>query len=229
MNKTVIIVAGGIGLRMNSETPKQFLEIAGKPILMHTILKFFHFDQKINIVLVLPFDHIATWNMLCSQHRFTIPHQIETGGSERFYSVKKGLQHAMPGGLAAIHDGVRPLVPEQLIKESFEAAAKFGSAIPVIPPAESLRKTEGESSYPVDRDLFRLVQTPQTFKTDLITEAYERPFKPEFTDDATVFEAAGNTIHLIPGAPENIKITRPADLIFAKAILHQQTGAQTKC
>jgi len=221
MQKSVIIVAGGLGMRMNSDIPKQFLVIAGKPVLMHTLLKFYHFYQQINIVLVLPHEHIETWNLLCSQHRFFIPHQIETGGTERFYSVKNGLKHIDEKGVVAIHDGARPLVSGELIQNSFEAAAKFGSAIPVIKPSESIRKIDCSNSDPVDRDHYRLVQTPQTFKASLILEAYELPWQPQFTDDATVLEAAGHKVHLIEGAPENIKITRPSDLIFAEALLNQ--------
>lgn len=219
MQKTVIVVAGGLGKRMNSETPKQFLLVAGKPLLIHTLLKFYHFDQKMKIVLVLPHEYIDTWNILCSQHRFFIPHQIEPGGSARFFSVKNGLKQVDKNGLVAIHDGVRPLVPFQLIQSGFEAAARFGSAIPVIRPSESLRKIDNANSYPVDRDQYRLIQTPQIFNAALIAEAYELPWQPQFTDDATVFEANGNEVHLIEGAPENIKITLHSDLLFAEALL----------
>jgi 2-C-methyl-D-erythritol 4-phosphate cytidylyltransferase len=221
MQKSVIIVAGGLGMRMNSDLPKQFMIVAGKPVLMHTLLKFYHFDQKLNIVLVLPREHIETWNLLCSQHRFFIPHQIETGGSERFFSVKNGFKHIDEKGIVAIHDGVRPLVSGELIQHSFDAAAKFGSAIPVTKPPESVRKVDSSNSHPVDRDHYRLVQTPQTFKASLILEAYELAWKPQFTDDATVLEAAGHQVHLIEGAPENIKITRPSDLIFAEALFNE--------
>ena len=221
MKKNVIIVAGGVGLRMNTEIPKQFLPIAGKPLLMHTILRFFHFDGKMQIIVVLPFDHIETWNRLCSEHRFLVPHRVITGGSQRFYSVKNGLAYVAPDELVAIHDGVRPLVSEELILRSFETAAVFGSAIPVIKPAESLRKVEDSKSHPIDRDRFRLVQTPQTFKSSLIIEAYNQPFKNEFTDDASVYEASGYQVQLIEGSPENIKITRPADLRFAEAWLSE--------
>lgn len=221
MQKSVIIVAGGSGIRMNSDLPKQFMKVAGKPVLMHTMLKFYHYDQQINLILVLPHEHIETWNLLCSQHRFFIPHQIETGGKERFFSVKNGLKYIEKMGLVAIHDGVRPLVSGELIKNSFEAAAKFGSAIPVIKPSESIRKIDNSSSFTVDREQYRLVQTPQTFMASLILEAYELPWQPQFTDDATVLEASGHITHLIEGAPENIKITRPSDLLFAEALLNQ--------
>ncbi len=214
-----MIVAGGAGSRMNSDVPKQFLILADKPLLMHTISRFFNFEPKIEIILTLPFAHIETWNNLCSRYRFTIPHQIVAGGSERFFSVKNGLAKAEQSGVIAIHDGVRPLVTDRLIKRGFETAEKRGSAIPVITPTESLRKVENDISYPVDRNSYFLVQTPQTFKTNLIVEAYNRDYQPEFTDDATVFEAAGHVIHLIEGDRHNLKITTPADLHIAGYLL----------
>jgi len=219
IKKAVVIVAGGSGKRMELEMPKQFLDIAGKPLLMHTINKFYHFDQQIQIILVLPFDYIETWNRLCSEHRFTIAHEIVPGGDERFFSVKKGLAKVSENCLVAIHDGVRPLVSDDVIANAFLAAEKFGSAIPVIPPNESLRQKMDVGSEPVNRDQYVLVQTPQVFKSDLIKAAYQIPYQEKFTDDATVFEAAGHTIHLLDGNQENIKITRPADLAFAEAIL----------
>ncbi len=214
----VVIVAGGSGKRMGSETPKQFIKLLGKPVLMHTINKFYQFDAKIYIVLALPFHHIETWNRICSEHRFTIAHEIVPGGDERYFSVKNGLEKIDNKSLVAIHDGVRPLVYEEVIERAFRAAEQYGGAIPVIPPSESIRKIDGDSSVPVDRNQFILAQTPQAFKSGLIKKAYEIPYQERFTDDATVFEAAGHSIHLVDGNAENIKITRPADLIFAEAI-----------
>jgi 2-C-methyl-D-erythritol 4-phosphate cytidylyltransferase len=219
IKKTVVIVAGGSGKRMELEMPKQFIEVAGIPILMHSINKFYHFDQQIQVILVLPFDYIETWNRLCSEHRFTIAHEIVPGGEERFFSVKKGLSKVAKNGIVAIHDGVRPLVSEEVIASAFLAAEKYGGAIPVIPPNESLRQIMDVGSVPLNRDQYVLVQTPQVFKSDLIKAAYEISYQEKFTDDATVFEAAGHTIHLLEGNLENIKITKPADLIFAEAIL----------
>ncbi len=217
--KAVIIVAGGSGKRMGGDVPKQFIEVCGKPILMHTLLRFFNFDAQIFIVLVLPFEHIETWNRLCSQHRFMLPHQVVAGGDERYDSVKNGLQKIDDEWLVAIHDGVRPLVSSETIGKSFELAAGFGSAIPVIPVKESLREVNEQQNKPVDRTNFRLVQTPQTFKSSLIRKAYQKPYNPLFTDDATIFEAAGNVVHLFEGSPENIKITTPADLKIAEVLL----------
>ncbi len=219
MKRSVVIVAGGTGSRMKSETPKQFLELASSPVLIHTIRRFYDVDPTMNIVVVLPFEHIETWNLLCTKHRFSIAHQVVTGGETRFFSVKNGLDCALPADLIAIHDGVRPLVTSTLIASSFDAAAKHGSAIPVIPPSESLRKIENDGSRPVDRSKHGLVQTPQTFNAKLITEAYQQDYQAHFTDDATVFEAAGHPVHLIDGEPQNIKLTTPFDLFMAERML----------
>ncbi len=217
--KAVVIVAGGSGKRMKSEVPKQFIDLADRPILMHTINKFYQFDQQIHVVLTLPFEHIETWNRLCTEHRFTIAHDIIPGGNERFFSVQNGLSKVSDDCLVAIHDGVRPLVSEEVINKTYFSAQKHGGAIPVIHPGESIRQRSIKGSKAVNRDQFVLVQTPQTFKSNLIKEAYQLPYKKNFTDDATVFEAAGHTIHLVEGNQENIKITRPSDLVFAEAIL----------
>lgn len=217
--KSAVIVAGGKGSRMKTEFPKQFIEIAGKPVLMHTILKFYHCFQDIQIVVVLPFEQIETWNRLLSEYRFTIPHQIAPGGTERFYSVKNGLAKIQDIGVVAIHDGVRPLVSEKVIRQSFMVAQESGGAIPVIRPAESLRKISKNENLPVNRNDYRLVQTPQTFQTKRIKKAYEQPYQTRFTDDATVFEAAGNTVSLIDGNIENLKITHPFDLKVVELIL----------
>jgi len=221
-NKAVTIVAGGSGKRMESETPKQFLQIAGKPVLMHTILRFFHYDPQILIVVVLPFEHIETWNRLCSKHRFIIAHQVVQGGEERYFSVKNGLKLIPDDYLIAIHDGVRPMVSGEVIEKSFALASLYGGAIPVLLPSESIRKFTQKDSFPVNREEYRLVQTPQTFKADLIKKAYEKPFEPRFTDDATVFEASGHPVHLFDGNVENIKITRPFDLLIAGLYLKNE-------
>jgi len=219
LKKAVIIVAGGSGKRMGSETPKQFLLLAGKPVLMHTINKFHLVFPGIKIVLVLPFDHIQIWNLLCSEHRFIVAHEIVAGGEERFFSVQNGLSKLGEDCLVAIHDGVRPLVSEEVIANTFEAAKKYGASIPVIHPAESLRQLSHDNSKSVNRNEFVLVQTPQTFKSKLIKRAYKRPYQENFTDDATVFEAAGHKVHLVEGNPENVKITRPFDLLVTEAFI----------
>jgi 2-C-methyl-D-erythritol 4-phosphate cytidylyltransferase len=218
-SKSVIIVAGGSGSRLPAESPKQFLLLAGRPVIMHTIQKFREFATDIKIILVLPFAYIELWNRLISQYRFTIPHQITSGGTERFHSVKNGLQLAPDEGLIAVHDGVRPLVSANVIHQSFKIAALHGGAVPVVLPSESLRRINMDKNYPVDRNQYRLVQTPQTFRASLLKKAYNKPFETHFTDDATVFEANNNKITLFEGNRENIKITWPSDLRFAEALI----------
>ena len=217
--KYVIIVAGGSGQRMKSILPKQFIDLAGKPILMHTIHKFYTYDADIALILVLPVDHIPLWKDLCERFQFSIPHQITTGGETRFHSVKNGLALAGEEGLVAIHDGVRPLISHDTIDRCFLGAAQWGNAIPCIPVHESVREEQKEGNKIIDRSKLKLIQTPQVFKIHLIKKAFEQPFDPCFTDDASVLERFGEKIHLVEGNRENIKVTEPVDLIFAEGVL----------
>jgi 2-C-methyl-D-erythritol 4-phosphate cytidylyltransferase len=219
MKKFAIIVAGGSGSRMGSEIPKQFLEISGKPILMHTIQVFYSYDPEIEIILVLPEEQQKFWDELCIQYSFSITHRITTGGETRFHSVKNGLRLIEGPGIVFIHDGVRPLVSVETLEKCFQNAVKSGNAIPVLPVSESLRKKKGAESISVDRSLFFNVQTPQTFRTEQIQEAFRQNFDPEFTDDASVAEKSGFRIFLVEGNRENIKITTSTDLIVAEAFL----------
>jgi 2-C-methyl-D-erythritol 4-phosphate cytidylyltransferase len=220
MNLYALIVAGGAGKRMGTQIPKQFLELDGKPVLMHTISRFRAFDESIEIITVLPRNQINFWKELCMKYSFSIPHKLVTGGSSRFMSVKNGLDHVDVNSLVAVHDGVRPLVTIQTIKRCFEAAKEFGNAVPVIVPADSLRMIKEQRSLPVDRKLIRIIQTPQVFESGLIKNAYLQEYSAEFTDDATVLEKTGEKIHLVEGNRENIKITNPGDLAIAAALLH---------
>jgi 2-C-methyl-D-erythritol 4-phosphate cytidylyltransferase len=219
MQKTVIIVAGGSGSRMKTELPKQFLKIGGKVVLMHTILRFIEYDSSIKIRLVLPENQISYWLEVCKEYEFNIQHEIFSGGITRFHSVKNGLNELSNDGLVAIHDGVRPFVSVDTIRRCFLGAEEYGAAIPVIDVYEILRKTDGDYSYTVDRNSFKLVQTPQVFESRFILEAYNRNFDETFTDDASVFESTGKLVMLVEGNRENIKITAPADLILAEAYL----------
>ena len=221
--KTAIIVAGGKGERMYSEIPKQFLELAGKPILMHTLEKFHFFSDEMELILVLPALQIDFWKELCEKHHFFLPHKIVEGGSARFFSVKNGLQQAENSdGLIAIHDGVRPLVDMETIKRSFESAEQMGASIPVVDMIESLRKVTENGSVAVDRNAFKLVQTPQVFQSEIILKSYEQPYNEQFTDDASVVESAGYSVQLVEGNRENIKITNVLDLQLAEILLKQQ-------
>ncbi len=221
MNKAAVLVAGGKGMRMGTSLPKQYLPLAGKPVLMHTLEKFFSADPSLLLILVLPKEDFEYWNSLCVSHAFVLPHQLVAGGESRFQSVKNGLM-ALPfqEGLVAIHDGVRPFVSEKVIQNSFELAAEKGSAIPVVALKDSLRKVEtsGESSFQ-DRAHFRLVQTPQTFQLKPLLKAFAVEELAIFTDDATVYEHQGWEISLIEGNPENIKLTTPEDLAFAEYLV----------
>ncbi len=215
----VMIVAGGKGSRMGSEIPKQFLPILGIPLLMHTFRVFHSYNAELKIILTLPPDHIEYWQKLCHQHRFDIPHQIMEGGEQRFFSVKKGLAAIHGNGITAIHDGVRPLVSLATIDRCFKTAREKGNAIPVMGVTESLRMKQDQDSFPLDRDKYFMVQTPQVFDTNELLKAYEQPFHPSFTDDATVLEKYGKKINLVDGNRENIKITTPIDIMMAEIIL----------
>ena len=219
MNKTAIIVAGGKGERMNADVPKQFLEILGKPILMHTLEAFMNFDASLQLILVLPAAQIDFWETLCEAHDFNIPYQIVAGGQTRFHSVKNGLNAVKTPSLVAIHDGVRPLVSKDTIARCFDTAAKFGAAIPTMDSIESIRFVDANGSKSVDRTAYKMVQTPQVFDAELLKKAYEQDFSVLFTDDASVVEAMGATVHLVDGNRENIKITTEFDLIVAERLL----------
>ncbi len=219
-----ILVAGGKGLRMGGVVPKQFQVVAGRPVLMHTIEAFRCFDARVQIIVVLPCEQQAYWAELCEQYRFEVPFRVADGGATRFHSVQNGLA-LVPDeadALVAVHDGVRPLVSAAVIAACYDEAARSGGAVPVTPVVETLRHLVPAASpagVTVNRDAYRLVQTPQTFRADLLKAAYRQPYTEAFTDDASVFEAAGNTVALVEGNRENVKLTTPFDLRVAEALL----------
>ncbi|MDN5215938.1 2-C-methyl-D-erythritol 4-phosphate cytidylyltransferase [Fulvivirgaceae bacterium BMA12] len=217
-----LIVAGGTGRRMKSDLPKQFLEISGSPILMHTIKAFYQYSNQIKIVLVLPEGDFDTWHELCQRHDFQITHQLQSGGNTRFQSVKRGLEKLPEKGLVAIHDGVRPLVEEATIATSFNLARKDQSAIAAVRLKESIRRVDNETSNALDRSEFRLIQTPQTFDLALIKQAYLIAEDQTLTDDASVVERAGYKISLFEGSYRNIKITTPEDLVIASCLMDRR-------
>lgn len=220
MKKIALIVAGGAGSRMKSVTPKQFMLLSGRPVLMHSISAFISYDKNISILLVLPQNQVETWNRLCEEFSFNIEHQIAEGGETRFNSVKNGLALITDEyALVAIHDGVRPLVSQSTIKTCFEFAEKKGNAIPGIPSNDSLRELKVNTSLAVNRDNYRLIQTPQCFSLEQLKEAYQQNYSEKFTDDASVVEMMGGEIHLVDGNRENIKITTEEDLIIAEALM----------
>lgn len=216
MKKYALIVAGGSGSRMKSELPKQFIEIGGKPILMHTLSKFSNCDE---IVLVLPESQIEFWSQLCKKYNYELKHTIIKGGESRFQSVKKGLEKVDKNTLVTIHDGVRPFITSEIIENSFKTAQEKGNAIVGVDSKDSLRKISAKGNAHVYRSEYKIIQTPQTFNSSQIKEAYNQEEKSIFTDDASVLEALGESIHLIEGDYRNIKITSPEDLIIAEAYL----------
>lgn len=217
-----IIVAGGTGKRMKSELPKQFLEICGLPVLMHTVKAFYDYSPLLNIILVLPGDDFDTWKNLCEKHQFKIPLQLQSGGKTRFQSVKRGLEKLPGQGLVAIHDGVRPLIDKPIIAASFNLASIHKTAIAAVRLKESIRMTDQDATVAMDRSRFRLIQTPQTFDISLIKKAYRINEDNALTDDASVAERAGHKISLFEGSYENIKITTPEDLTIANCLMHER-------
>jgi len=226
MQKAAVLVAGGRGTRMGAPISKQYLPIAGLPILMHTLSVFHQVDSAIELILVIPKDDFAYWNELCEKFQFQIPHQLVAGGNSRFQSVKNGISAiSFEEGLVAIHDGVRPFVNESVIQESFEKAAETGSAVAVIALKDSIRKlTDDGKNFYQERQYFRLVQTPQTFDLKRIRKAFQVTELPQFTDDATVYEHQGWEVTLISGNPENIKITTPEDMDYAEYLAERRNG-----
>ena len=216
-----IILAGGKGLRMGTDIPKQFLPIGGMPVLMRTIRRFHEYDASLRIILVLPKAQQDYWKQLCEKYQFEDDYAVADGGATRFHSIKSGLQ-LIPDeeqGVVAVHDGVRPFPAVEVIHDCYEAARQTGAAIPVIPIVETVRKLESDHSHTVPRDHYRLVQTPQAFDIQLHKRAYAQEYNDGFTDDASVVESLGHPITLVNGNRENIKITTPFDLIVAEAIL----------
>ncbi len=218
MKKYILIVAGGKGLRMGGDVPKQFLPIGGKPVLMRTIEAFYRYDSSIEIILVLPVEQQAYWQFLCKEYTFSIPHRIADGGDTRFHSVNNGLKLVGEEGLIGIHDGVRPFVSREVIDRCFTEAAQKQAVIPVTGIVETIRHLSKERSRTVNRDEYKLVQTPQVFSVSLLKKAYEQPYNPAFTDDASVVETLGVTVYCVEGNRENIKLTTPFDLKVANVL-----------
>lgn len=217
----VIIVAGGKGLRMGGEIPKQFLPVNGKPVLMRTIERFRAYSPKLGIILVLPKTQQEYWCNLCLEHAFQAAYTIADGGETRFHSVRNGLSLIPDGerGVVGVHDGVRPFVSTEVIGRCYEAARKSGAVIPVTPVVETLRYVgDSEAGRNVARSDYRLVQTPQAFDIQLLKKAYGQEYSEAFTDDASVAESIGVSVTMVDGNRENIKITTPFDMTVAEAL-----------
>jgi len=216
MQKVALIVAGGIGERMNSTIPKQFLLLKGIPILMHTLKKFSHFEK---IFLVLPSIQFDYWYSLCNTYNFTLKHTLVAGGKTRFHSVKNGLGKVDDGSVVAIHDGVRPLASTSLVNRLISKTKDGIGIIPIVPVRDSIRKVDGENSIAIDRKNLHKVQTPQCFLSIDIKNAYTQEFSEHFTDDASVFENNGGQITAILGEEKNLKITTEEDLKISSHFL----------
>lgn len=216
MKKHIIIVAGGKGLRMGGDIPKQFVPIGGKPVLMRTLEAFYTYDPAMQLILVLPVSQQPYWTELCNTYGFTLPHVVANGGETRFHSVKNGLAKVEGDGWVGVHDGVRPFVSTEVIARCYEQVREKQAVIPVVDVVETLRRLTGAGSETVPRSAYKLVQTPQVFDVNLLRRAYQQPYTDAFTDDASVVEALGEQVYLVEGNRENIKLTTPSDLKMAE-------------
>lgn len=223
MKKYAVIVAGGSGSRMGTQVPKQFLMLYNRPVLWYSLRAFLDAYEDLEIVLVLPEEHMETGKKLLASTQ--APHRIRAvaGGATRFHSVKKGLDSISDRSIIFVHDGVRCLVTPTLIRRCFEKALETGNAIPAIRCVDSVRVEMSDGNRPLDRDTIRIIQTPQTFSSELIQLAFGQPYDESFTDEAVVVEKTGASIHLVEGEPTNIKITRPIDLVIAEKILGERS------
>ncbi len=219
MQRSTILVAGGSGKRLGGPVPKQFQTVKGRPLLMWTMEAFHRFDPAMQLVVVLPLEHFDIWKALCMGHRFFIAHEVVAGGEQRWHSVKAGLARVEGDGLVAVHDGVRPLVTTELIARCFEAADKSAAAIPVVPVVPSIRETTADGSRALDRSKLLAVQTPQCFHADLLRKAFEQPYDPAFTDEATLVERLGVKVALVEGEDSNIKVTTAMDMRLVELAL----------
>ena len=223
MKKYIIVVAGGKGLRMGGETPKQFQLIGGKPVVMVTLERLHAIDPSVQLILVLPAEHIEEWKRLSREYSFAVPLLLAQGGSTRFHSVQNGLAQVddIEEALVGVHDGVRPFVSREMLDNCFREALVHGAAIPMIDLQDSLRHIVGSNGVTevVPRDRYKLVQTPQVFRLSLLRRAYEQRFVEMFTDDASVVEALGEQVVCVEGNRENIKLTTPFDLMVAKTLM----------
>jgi 2-C-methyl-D-erythritol 4-phosphate cytidylyltransferase len=224
MRDFAIVVAAGSGRRMKSALPKQFLELHGKPLLQHSLEKFHRYNPELEIIVVLNREYIQFWEDLSRTLGNTVPHRIVEGGTERFYSVKNAVESiGEETGIVGIHDAVRPLVSFRTLDICYNTARSRSAAVPVIQVADSIRVVENGKSSPVDRSMYRIIQTPQCFELNILRKAYQQSYRSSFTDDASVVEASGEEIHLVEGNRENIKITTAEDLRMAEALIDTTT------
>jgi len=219
MQKIAVIVAGGTGQRMGASIPKQFLLLNGKPLLYYTIQRFLETWADLEIILVLPEEHIGTGDEIIADIKATSRVTITAGGDSRFQSVKNGLALIKEPAVIFVHDGVRCLVSSDLIKRCYQQTLDKGSAVPAIAATDSIRIVNDNHHEVIDRNRVRIIQTPQTFLSEILIPAFDKPYEERFTDEATVVEASAKEVYLIEGEYTNIKITRPADLLIAQQVM----------
>lgn len=220
MKRAVVIVAGGSGLRMGGEIPKQYQELEGLPLILHTLKTFRRFDPGMKVVVVVAQKHLELWNKMALLYTESGRIEVATGGPSRFHSVQNGLQLIEDGWLVGIHDAVRPFVSLDTLERCYKSSRETGSAIPVIDVDESVRMLDAEGrSSGVDRSTLKRVQTPQVFRSELIRQAYEKTIDQSFTDDASVYESHFGKVTLVEGNRENIKITTPTDMKLASLFI----------
>jgi 2-C-methyl-D-erythritol 4-phosphate cytidylyltransferase len=221
MNRYAVIVAAGSGMRMGAPIPKQFLEVGGRPILMHTLNRFVAFDASIRLVVVLHPDYIEFWRSLCEKHDYSLPHSIVSGGSERFFSVQKAIQSLVDTeeAIVGIHDAVRPMVSVATLERCYATAQETGSAVPCVSVNDSMRIVDADGNRSINRSSLRIIQTPQCFRLNLLRRAFTQEYNTAFTDDASVVEALGESIELVEGNRENIKVTTPEDMHWLNLLL----------
>ena len=220
MQKSVIITAGGIGKRMGSELPKQFLVLGGKPVLVHTLELFFKYDPTIEIILTLPNEWRGYWETVIDKYYCRVPHIVVNGGEERYHSIQNALKQCS-GSFIAVHDGVRPFVSFETLERCFSALNQHEAVVPVLRLKESIRQTSENSTNAIDRSNYRLVHTPQCFRAEVLHKAYEQAYHDKVTDDACLVEEIGYTIHLVESNEENIKLTTPFDFLIAETIIQR--------
>lgn len=226
MKKYAVIVAGGSGKRMGTELPKQFMLLAGNAVLFYTLTAFLDAYDDIKIILVLPEEHIGRGLQIVQQTHGADRIEIAAGGATRFESVQSGLDMVKHDSIIFVHDGVRCMVSKGLIERCYEQALKKGSAIPAVAATDSIRIDEGTSNHIIDRNKVRIIQTPQTFQSEILLQAFGQQTDPSFTDEASVVEAFGKAVHLIEGDYDNLKITRPIDLLIAEKLLEERSALQ---
>jgi 2-C-methyl-D-erythritol 4-phosphate cytidylyltransferase len=222
VQKIAIITAGGSGSRMGSPIPKQFLLLNQKPLLWYTISAFLEAFRDISIILVLPQDYMTAGAELVNELQITNQTTLVVGGSTRYHSVQNGIQQIKNHSVVFVHDGVRCLVTPNLIKRCFEQTIEKGSAIPAVTCTDSVRILNNDSHKAINRDQVKIIQTPQTFLSSILIPAFNQPYQELFTDEASVVESLGQAVHLIEGEYSNLKVTRPADLLLANAILEER-------